>query len=123
MFVWSVVRCAAVATWLSNYGVDPLWYLVVDLSSSLPYGLCSAQVIGALFDGRHRAAVAWAVPTVAAFLAPDVYIFTAGQALPWLTYVVVGGFAGVAAVVAVRAGRRRLVAAQAAGVAPSGLLH
>ena len=68
-------------------------------------------------------AVAWAVPTVAAFLAPDVYIFTAGQALPWLAYVVVGGFAGVAAVVAVRAGRRRLVAAQAAGVAPSGLLH
>ena len=121
IFAWSVVRCVAVAQWLSSYGVDPLWYLIVDLSSSLPYGLCSARLLGALFDGRRRAAVGWAIPTVAGFLAPDVYIFAAGQALPWATYVVVLGVAAVAGVFAVRSGKRSLEqrhAAELAALAP-----
>ncbi|MFN8020443.1 MAG: hypothetical protein U0Q03_02840 [Acidimicrobiales bacterium] len=108
VFGWSVLRCIAVAEWLSSYGVDPVWYLVIDLSSSLPYGLCSARLLGALFDGRRRAAVGWAIPTLAAFIAPDVYIFASGHALPWLSYVVVLGIAGIASALAVRSGKRSL---------------
>jgi hypothetical protein len=115
---WSVIRCFAVAQWLADYGVDPLWYLVVDVSSSIPYGWCSANVIGALYDGRRRAAVGWAVPTVLGFIAPDVYIFTVGQSLPWPTYVVVLGFGAVAGALAVRAGRNSLEQRRRAELAP-----
>lgn len=118
VFAWSVIRCVAVAQWLSAYGVDPLWYLVVDLSSSLPYGLCSARVIGALYDGRRRAAAGWMVPTLVGFLAPDVYIVAAGQSLPWITYVVVFGVAGIAGWLAVRSGRASLEKKRQAELVP-----
>lgn len=118
VFGWSVIRCFAVAQWLADYGVDPLWYLVVDVSSSIPYGLCSAKVMGALYDGRRGAAAGWLVPTVLGFIAPDVYIFTAGQSLPWPTYVVVLGFGLVAGVLAVRAGRNSLEQRRQAELAP-----
>ncbi len=105
---WSLVRSAAVRQWLADHGVDPLRYLLVDLSSSVPYALCSASLLGALYDGRRRAALGWAVPTVLAFVAPDVYLLSSGRALPWPTYLVVLTVASISATLAVRAGRASL---------------
>ncbi|MFN6121885.1 MAG: hypothetical protein ACK5CE_19940 [Actinomycetes bacterium] len=105
---WSLVRSAAVRQWLADHGVDPVVYLMVDLSSSIPYALCSASLLGALYDGRRRAALGWAVPTVLAFVAPDVYLLSSGRSLPWPTYLVVLTVAAISATLAVRAGRASL---------------
>lgn len=105
---WSLVRSAAVRQWLSEYGVDPVVYLMVDLSSSIPYALCSASLLGALYDGRRRAAIGWAAPTVLAFVAPDLYLLSSGRSLPWPSYLVVLTVAAISATLAVRAGRASL---------------
>jgi hypothetical protein len=105
VMTWSVVRIVAVSTWLHDYGVDPFRYALVDLGSSAPYALASARLLGSLVDGRIRRAAGWTVVTVATFVAPDVYIFAAGRALPWATYVVVGAVATVGASLAIRSGR------------------
>ena len=122
VMTWSVIRIIAVSTWLQDYGVDPFYYAAVDLGSSAPYSLASARLLGSLVDGRMRRAAAWGALTVVTFLAPDVYIFAAGRALPWASYVVVGAIATVGAVLAIRSGRasvrERRLALEAAPVEP-----
>ncbi len=105
VMTWSVIRIIAVSTWLQDYGVDPFHYAMVDLGSSAPYSLASARLLGSLVDGRMRRAASWGVLTVMTFVAPDLYIFTAGRALPWASYVVVGTIATIGAVLAIRSGR------------------
>ena len=105
VMTWSVIRIIAVSTWLQDYGVDPFHYAMVDLGSSAPYSLASARLLGSLVDGRMRRATSWGVLTVVTFVAPDLYIFTAGRALPWASYVVVGTIATIGAVLAIRSGR------------------
>jgi hypothetical protein len=102
---WSAIRIFAVRTWLQDYGVDPWLYAAVDLGSSAPYSLASARTLGALVDARTRVALGWGALTLVTFAAPDVYIFAAGRALPWPSYVVVGSIATVAAALAIRSGR------------------
>jgi hypothetical protein len=87
---------------------------MVELGSALPYAIASARCLGALVDQRFRRASAWGALTVACFVAPDTYILTAGRALPWGTYVVVGSIALTAGTIAVRSGRAQLAARRAA---------
>ncbi len=108
VMTWSVLRITAVGAWLQGYGVNPWHYAAVDLGSSAPYSLASARLLGALVDGRTRAAVPWGAVALATFLAPDVYIFAAGRALPWPTYVVVGSIAIIGGVLAVRHGQAKV---------------
>jgi hypothetical protein len=123
VMTWSVIRIIAVSTWLQDYGVDPFHYAAVDLGSSAPYSLASARLLGSLVDGRMRRAIGWGALTVVTFVAPDVYIFTAGRALPWASYVVVGTIATIGATLAIRSGRasvrERRLALGAAPVEPS----
>lgn len=114
MLSWSLLRISAVDVWLAGYGVNPWTYAMVDLGSSLPYAIASSRTLGALVDQRFRHAAAWSVLTVACFIAPDTYILTAGRALPWGTYVVVGSVAAMAATLAVRSGRAQLAERRAA---------
>lgn len=108
------MRISAVDVWLTGYGVDPWIYAVVDLGSSLPYAIASARTLGALVDQRFRRATAWGALAAVSFVAPDTYIVTAGRALPWGTYVVVGTVAATAATLAVRSGRAQVAARRAA---------
>ncbi len=105
VMTWSLVRITAVGAWLQDYGVNPWHYAAVDLGSSAPYSLASARLLGALVDGRNRAAVPWGALTLVTFLAPDIYIFAAGRALPWPTYVVVGSIVVIGGTLAVRHGQ------------------
>ncbi len=108
VMTWSVIRITAVGAWLQDYGVNPWHYAAIDLGSSAPYSLASARLLGALVDGRTRVAVTWGVATFVTFLAPDVYIFAAGRALPWPTYVVVGAIVIIGGWLAIRHGRAKV---------------
>ena len=78
------MRISAVSVWLSKYGV------------------ASARTVLALVDKRRKAALLWGVAGAMSYLAPDVYVFSTGQSLPRLSYVVmitlivVLGSAGIA---------------------------
>ncbi len=117
---YGALRVLVVTVLLSSYGVRPLVFAAVELSSSVVYGIGSAHVVGALADRRHDTLRRWAPVTVAGFLAPDVYVLVSGRGMPVFGLVAVVGFSTVTATLTVRDVRRRAraAAASAAGAAP-----
>lgn len=87
--IWACVRIFAVDTWLSKYGVNTVVFAVVEISSSIPYGIGSARCVTNLVDGHRRPAVLWGIIGAAGFVAPDVYMLSAGKSMPTLSYVII----------------------------------
>ena len=76
------VRALLVWRYLSGYGVNPWWFAVVELSSSLAYGWTSARLVIALID-RSWSRLWWLGPaTLVAYAAPDVYVFATVGEMP-----------------------------------------
>lgn len=113
---WSVVRIVVVSFWLSQYGISTVVFAVVELISSAIYGVASAQTVLAIIDKSRNNAKSWGAVCVVAYLAPDVYIFSAGKSLPVMSYVVIVGLIVVLGVAAVVDLRRRII--RATGTAP-----
>jgi hypothetical protein len=120
VIAWSGLRIVAVWHWLEQYGVHPVVYALVDLGSSVPYAIASARTIGALIDRRYRHAARWGLLAATCYVAPDVYIVTAGQQMPWAVYAVVVTVALAAGVLALWAGRNEVADARGRSVAPTG---
>ena len=108
---WSVVRIVVVSFWLSQYGISTVVFAVVELISSAIYGVASAQTVLAIIDKSRNNAKSWGAVCVVAYLAPDVYIFSAGKSLPLMSYVVIVGLIVVLGVAAVVDLRRRIIRA------------
>ncbi|TSA52341.1 MAG: hypothetical protein D4R44_05855 [Actinobacteria bacterium] len=89
VMLWCVIRIGAVSVWLSKYGVNTSVFAVVEIVSSIIYGIASARTVLALVDKRRQVALAWGVASAVSYLAPDVYVFSAGQSLPLMSYVVI----------------------------------
>ena len=113
VMAWSALRVVVVWRWLDKYGVNPIIYAFVDLGSSVPYSFGSARTIGGLIDRRYARAAVWFLLAAVCFVAPDVYIVSAGHGMPWGVYAVVGAIAAVAATWAVWAGRRDVAGGRA----------
>jgi hypothetical protein len=105
---WSVLRIVAVWQWLEQYGVHPVVYALVDLGSSVPYAVASARTVGALIDRRYRHAAWWAPLAASCYVAPDIYIFAAGQQMPWAVYVAVAVVAMATGLLALWTGRNEV---------------
>ena len=86
---WACLRIFAVNTWLSKYGVNTAVFAMVEIGSSIPYGIGSARCVTSLIDHRRRAATAWGLLAAIGFISPDLYMLTAGKSMPVLTYVVI----------------------------------
>lgn len=90
VLLWSLLRSFIVGHTLHRYGVDPWAYFVVDLSSALPYGIASSKLVDALAkrDGPRTRQFAFA--SLAAFVAPDVYLILAAKHMPRSAYIILG---------------------------------
>lgn len=86
---WAAFRITMVGTWLSDYGVNTWIFAAVEISSSIPYGYGSARFVRALVEKQNRSALSWGVITAAGYVAPDVYMLTAGRSMPPTTYVII----------------------------------
>lgn len=76
------LRALLVWRYLSGYGVNPWWFAVVELSSSLAYGWTSSRMVIALVD-RKWSTLRWMAPaTLVAYASPDVYVFTTVGQMP-----------------------------------------
>jgi len=74
--VYGLVRVTLVWQFLSGYGVNPHRFALVELASSVGYGWASAKLVGAVSD-RNWSAIGRLAPfAMAAYLAPDLYVFT-----------------------------------------------
>lgn len=86
---WACLRIFAVNTWLSKYGVNSTVFAIVEVGSSVPYGIGSARCVTSLIDRRRRAATLWGLMGAVGFISPDLYMLTAGKSMPVLTYVII----------------------------------
>lgn len=86
VLAWSCVRIAAVRFWLSKYGLNTALFAVIELVSASVYGASSARLVIAMIDREHKSAMKWGMIAAAMYLAPDVYVLSAGNALPITAY-------------------------------------
>ncbi len=89
VLAWSCVRIAAVQFWLSNYGLNTAVFAVIELVSASVYGSSSARLVIAMIDRQHKLALKWGMIAAAMYLAPDVYVLSAGHGLPVTAYVAI----------------------------------
>lgn len=89
VMLWCAIRIGAVSVWLSQYGVNTSIFAVVEIMSSVIYGVASARTVLSLVDKHRRNVLLWGIASAVSYLAPDVYVLSVGQSLPLMSYVVI----------------------------------
>jgi hypothetical protein len=92
---FSAARALVAWPTLGNYGVNPWWFLFIDVVTAPPYGVAQALAVKILRDRRRptRDAVPWAVLVAVMFFAPYAFIFVASyvadtpQPMPTIAYI------------------------------------
>ena len=90
VIVLCVARAVIVWPMLSEYGINPWWFLVLDVGTAPAYGLGQAMGVKILRDDRRpmRHAMPWIAMVLFSFLAPYLYVLRSAGQLPH--YVVYG---------------------------------
>jgi|SRR5215207_10081322 len=99
--VWSLIRALVVWAGLSQYGVNPWAYVVIDLASAGIDAMTTPKFVLALIDSRYKEAAKWGSFTVFAFVIPDVYIFKTTHELPRMVVIVICAVITISLLVAV----------------------
>lgn len=88
--VLCVARAVIVWPMLLEYGINPWWFLVLDVGTAPAYGLGQAMGVKILRDERRpmRTAMPWIAMVLVSFLAPYLYVLRSAGHLP--SYVVYG---------------------------------
>lgn len=80
--VYGVFRWVLAWHYLEKYGVHPLIFGAIELSSSCGYAIYSGRLVAAAIDqelSRHKRLV---LITITWFILPDVYIFMSAGQMP-----------------------------------------
>jgi hypothetical protein len=115
---WSLVRALVVGATLSDYGVNPWLYLVIDLASAIVDALSTPRAVIAFIDRQYGRALQWLAASAIVFVLPDLYLVLGGKRLPRLAFVVIGAVVVVTSTAAVVGIRRRVVTGRRATSAP-----
>ena len=88
--IFCIARAVVVWPTLRKYGVNPWWFLVLDVGTAPTYGLGQAMGVKLLRDDRHpvRDAMPWVAMVIVSFLAPYLYLLFSAGHLP--IYVIAG---------------------------------
>ncbi len=76
------LRAALVWKFLTQYGVNPYVFGVIEFTSAALYGVSSARVVGAVVDGAWIRLRPWLPVAVLSYFAPDAYVFLSAGRLP-----------------------------------------
>jgi dolichol kinase len=123
---WSLLRATIVWAVLSDYGVNPWAYLLIDLASAGIDAITTPKFVLALIDSKYHEAGRWGFLTLFAYVMPDVYIFKTTRELPKVAVMIICIVislsllaAVVGVIVKVRAGKKGpSVAAALPGIDP-----
>lgn len=113
---FSAARALIAWPTLGNYGVNPWWFLAIDLVTAPPYGIAQAITVKILrsADRTLRDAVPWALVVAVMFFAPYAFIFVAShladtpQPMPLIAYLGVIAWMVLFGVLAVLRMRRQV---------------
>lgn len=98
---------------LRRYDLNIWLFGFIDIATAVPYGVGTARLATSIVDRRYRAASRWAVVAAGSFLAPYLYVATAGEAMPPVVYVVLGLLVAALGANAVAGVRSKVVALRA----------
>jgi len=82
VILWSVSRTVIIWAALGQYGFNPWTYLLLDLFCSTIDAFTTPRMVLSFVDDRYYSAAKWAVISLIAFVAPDIYIFEGTRRLP-----------------------------------------
>jgi len=82
VIAWAFGRTLVVWAAVGDYGINPWWYLLIDLSCASVDAFTTPKTVLALVDAKHADAALWGSASFVAFVMPDVYIFLATDKLP-----------------------------------------
>lgn len=79
---------AAFLVWktLSQYGVNPVAFLIIDMVTSWPYGISTARIVVNAVRRQWHEVRKWAWVAAATFIAPDVYVLASARHAPRRVY-------------------------------------
>jgi len=100
VMLWAGMRILAVEIWLVGYGINIWWFAVIEVLSSILYGLSSARLARALTIRHRKDAGKWGALTLIGYVMPDTYMLSVGRAMPIATYAIVISLAVFFAVIA-----------------------
>lgn len=80
--VWALVRAILVSEFFAPHSVNPIWYFVIDVASSIPYAVYSAKLIFAFIDQNRSKMIKSGLITIISFYLPDLYIFIFATEIP-----------------------------------------
>lgn len=88
--IFCVLRAVAVWPVLISHGVNPWWFVAIDVGTAPTYGLGQAMGVKMIRDERRpmRDAMPWIAMLFVSFVAPYAYLLASAGKLPG--YVVVG---------------------------------
>jgi hypothetical protein len=89
--LYGAVRAMIVWKTLSGYGVNPWIYLVLDVTSSIPYAIYSAKLVEGLIDRKFERFYQNFIITALTFIAPDIYILISARSAPRHIYQIIIG--------------------------------
>ena len=116
VFGYSVLRSLVVWPTLSEYGVNPWLFLMIDLSTAWPYAYGQVRIVKAIRRGDTRSIQIWSVVALLAFLAPYAYIAGAGSGeLPVLAWAVIGSLVVVFGAASIMRIKRQVREPESAG--------
>lgn len=100
VMLWAGLRILAVEIWLVDYGVSIWWFALIEVLSSVLYGVSSARLVKELSARRRNNSAKWGTFTLVGYVLPDTYLLSVGRAMPLATYLVVVSLAVAFAVIA-----------------------
>ena len=87
VLAWACFRAFAINKFFGDHNVNAWGYLVVDIASSIPYGLYSAQVVVNFLDTDWIAFRKNLILTAIFFYIPDMYVLAFARTVPTSLYV------------------------------------
>lgn len=111
---YGALRVALAGAFLTEYGLDLIVFALIELGSSLLFGICSGRLVESMVrrTGGRRTLLVTGV--VVGYGAPDVYVLAFAGRFPTSLLVVVIAVIVVSSIVSVVSFRRRARSAESA---------
>lgn len=113
--LYSVGATFVVWRTLAKYGVNPILFFIIDVTTSWPYGIATARIVVNVIKLEWKAVRKWTWVAVITFVTPQVYILVSARHAPRDVYLIVIMvisflvlFALISVLLHIRSSRRRV---------------
>jgi predicted neutral ceramidase superfamily lipid hydrolase len=94
---------AAILVWkgLSKYGVNPIFFFIIDVCTSWPYGIATARIVVKVLQKEWKEVRKWSWVAAITFVTPQIYVLATARHVPKDVYLIVYAVIGCLIVFAI----------------------